>query len=104
MEPTLDDLLATLHGLVGREVHLDGVPCQVVEILVEQHAIVLRDLNAGKVIQPNQHGDPQRRVDRTFTVPVMSPLDDELHPVLSALIEEEAERERLLALARGVRG
>lgn len=84
----MDRLVLTLQELIGREAMVDGVHCQVIEILEAGPRVVVCELS-GAQIQANQYGDPQRRVPRTHTLPLRSQIEDDLHPVVRCLAGEE---------------
>jgi len=88
-----------LRELIGRQSMVDGVHCQVIEILENGPCVVVCE-TLGSEIQSNQYGDPQRRVPRTHTLPLKSTVHDDLHPVVCTLAGAElAERLRRLLLA-----
>jgi hypothetical protein len=85
-----------MRELIGREALVDGVHCQVIEILESGPRVVVCE-TVGSHIQSNQFGDPQRRVPRTHTLPLKSQIENDLHPVIRALAGEDlARRLRLL--------
>ncbi|HEB54779.1 MAG TPA: hypothetical protein ENI98_00460 [Gammaproteobacteria bacterium] len=75
---TISFSLKQLRGMIGVEVEYQGVACKVIEVLEDRPAIVLQCIDAS-CIQPNQHGDPNRRVPQTYTVPVLSDNQKEWH-------------------------
>lgn len=87
----MSELLHTLQALIGREAVVDGVHCQVIEILDHGPCVVVCE-TTGSEIQSNQFGDPQRRVPRTHTLPLMSQIEKDLHPVVRALAGEDLTR------------
>lgn len=87
----MDTLVLTLRELIGREAVVDGVRCQVIEILEAGPCVVVCE-TVGAEIQSNQYGDPQRRVPRTHTLPLRSQLEQDLHPVVRALAGDELTR------------
>jgi hypothetical protein len=92
----MNELVRTLQALIGREAIVDGVHCQVIEILEAGPRVVVCEV-ARSEIQANQYGDPQRRVPRTHTLPLRSAVHDDLHPVVRTFAGEElAERLRRL--------
>ncbi len=76
-----------LKTLLGRSLSYQGVPCQVIELLVEEEppALVLRDSSDHKVIQPNQYGDAVGWAPQTFTVAVLDARRSRLNPDLPEL-------------------
>ena len=78
---------AKLKVLLGRSLHYQGVPCQVIELLTDEEppALVLRASDNSKVIQPNQYGDAIGWAPQTFTVAVLNVRRDRLNPDLPEL-------------------
>ena len=76
-----------LKTLLGRSLNYQGLPCQVIEILIEEEppALVLRASGDHKVIQPNQYGDAVGWAPQTFTVAVLDLRGDRFNPVLPEL-------------------
>lgn len=81
----MTELLDTLHAFLGREVVFDGVHCQVIDVLSDGPSLVLSRLGTAGIIQTDQYGDARRRVPETYTVPLRSRIEDDLHPVVRAL-------------------
>ncbi len=75
---------AALRRLIGQPVHYDGLPCQVIELLEDGPALVLRGTDRHAEVQEDQYGNPSRLVSATFTVPIYS-AGTELHPEFLAL-------------------
>lgn len=73
--------------LLGRSLNYQGLPCQVIELLVEEKppALVLRASDPSKVIQPNQYGDAVGWAPKTFTVAVLNVHGDRFNPDLPEL-------------------
>lgn len=76
-----------LKTLLGRSLNYQGLPCQVIEILIEEEppALVLRAGGDHKVIQPNQYGDAVGWAPQTFTVAVLDLRGDRFNPDLPEL-------------------
>lgn len=71
--------------MIGVRVEFEGVACKVIEVLEDHHpAIVLQCIDES-CIQPNQHGDPNRRVPQTYTVPVLSEDQKQWHAAFLSL-------------------
>jgi len=77
--------LQQLRGMIGLHVVHNGIPCQIIEVLDDGPAIVLQSHNPDKPVQSNQHGEGNRRVHETFTVPVLTRDKREFHPQYLAL-------------------
>lgn len=71
--------LEQLRRYIGRVVIHKGIRCQVIEVLEDAPALVLLDVEQHTHIQDNQYGEPQRRVPRTYTVPLLD-TGETLHP------------------------
>jgi hypothetical protein len=61
-------LLQRLRALLGQTLEYAGHTCQIIEILDQENALVLRCEDSERVIQGNQFGDATRRVKRHHTV------------------------------------
>jgi hypothetical protein len=73
--------LERLRACIGHEVVLDGERYRIVEVLNDTGPeLVLRSESSSPVIQGNQHGEANRRVPRTRTLPVFSADSDHPHP------------------------
>ena len=64
------DLLEQLRALVGQRVDYSGLCCRVVEVLDTEHALVVRCEGKERVIQGNQFGEANRRVQKYHTLPL----------------------------------
>ena len=74
-----------LKKLLGQVLSYQGHPCQVIEILSEEPAVVLRDHQDRKVLQTNQHGNASGWAPQTFTVALLDAGRDHLNPDLPEL-------------------
>lgn len=79
------ELNMRLRTLIGRRVVFQDAVCEVLEVLDDGPAIVLRRTGGDTVIQPNQYGDASRRVPQTHTIPVFAPGSRDPHPDFLAL-------------------
>lgn len=75
-----------LKTLLEQPLTYQGIRCQVIEILSDEQALVLRDCQNQKVIQADQYGDAGPRGVRTFTVSLLDPTQQHLNPDLPELI------------------
>ena len=82
---TIEITLAQLRGMIGQKVIHEGMNCQVIEVIETNTSLVLQVHATDKVIQLDQHGDAQRRVPGTITIPVLTSDKSELHPSFLAL-------------------
>ena len=79
-------LLAPLIGIRGR---YGGRVLELVEVLAEGPQVALLDTSSSPGIQANQYGDPLTRQPRILTLPVVSEVEADVHPVLRALLPEK---------------
>lgn len=79
------NLSCRLRALIGQCVTYREAVCEIVEVLEDGPALVLRRTGGATVIQPNQYGDASRRVPQTYTIPVFAPESCEPHPEFAAL-------------------
>ena len=79
-------LLMQLRTLVGRTLTYDGHTCQVIEVLEQDSALVLRCMDGERVIQGNQFGEATRRVRRCHTLPLFDKHRN-LNPVIRAWLD-----------------
>lgn len=93
-------MLEHLQQYIGCEITYKGKRCQLVEILDDGPSLVLMCLQPGTAIQSNQHGGANRRVNETHTVPCLSEIHDDLHPVLKAILPEDAHADLLKSLLK----
>ncbi len=83
--PDLNISLLQLRDMIGRQVLVGTRAYQVIEVLEYSQELVLLHSLDGTDIQPNQHGDANRRVPATTTVPVLTADRNEFHPAFLAL-------------------
>ncbi len=74
-----------LKKLLGQILLYQGRACQVIEILSEEPAVVLRDHQDRKVLQANQYGHASGWAPQTFTVALLDARHDRLNPDLPEL-------------------
>lgn len=73
-----------LRSMIGVQVWHDGMRCEVLEVLDDGPALILVSAD-GDTMQPDQFGNPSRRVPQTHSVPVLSGDGASLHPAFLAL-------------------
>ncbi len=78
MTDRINITLEQLRGMIGIQVEHNGRACEVVEVLEDGPSIVLRCLDQSN-IQTSLHGNPTRRAPQTYTIPVLTPDQRELH-------------------------
>lgn len=83
------ELLAPLIGIRGE---VEGHMVELVEVLDEgphgEPAIALMETGADRAIQTNQYGKPLSRHARVRTLPLLSEVEHDVHPVLRSLLPE----------------
>lgn len=82
---TIKITLSQLRGMIGQTVIVDGKHYLVIEVLEDDTELVLQVKYHETFIQPNQHGDANRRVPTTLTVPVLTADKMKLHPAFLEL-------------------
>ena len=65
-----NDLLDWLRSLIGRHVHYEQQRYQIIDIVLQDFALVLQCDQPVHAIQANQYGSANRRVLKTVTLPV----------------------------------
>lgn len=83
--PEIEITQAQLRGMIGLTVRYRGHTCCVIEVLEDGPSVVLEERGPAKALQEDQFGDPQRRVPRTFTVPILDEQRTGIHPEFLAL-------------------
>lgn len=73
-----------LRDMIGVLVSHEGVQCQVLEVLEDGPTLILMCVE-GDTMQPDQFGNPSRRVPETHVVPVMNHDGTTFHPSFLAL-------------------
>ncbi len=81
---TLKFSLHQLRGMIGVVVSYEGQRFQVIEVLEDGPYLVLQH-SEDTSLQPDQHGDPRRRVPHTVTIPVFEKNGSEFHSRLLSL-------------------
>jgi len=71
-----------LRELIGLKVRHQGSQWEIIEILEDGPALVLRDCEMHTVIQADQHGEAHRRVPSTTTIPLFDQDGNDLNPAL----------------------
>jgi len=82
------DVVQLLTPLIGIRGHYAGHRLELVEVLAEGPQVALLDTSSGPRIQTNQYGDPLTRQPRILTLPVVSTVEADAHPVLRALLPD----------------
>ena len=93
-------MIRQLHQYIGCEITYEGTRCQLIEILEDGPSLVFLNLEHSTSIQSDQHGCAHRKVQKTYTVPCLSDVHDDLHPVVKEVLPEEIHAELLAFLTR----
>jgi hypothetical protein len=99
MNPTLltKEAVRLLQPFIGIRGRHAGQTLELVDVLEDGPMVALLDASASPRIQTNQFGDPLTRQPRILTIPVLSEIEADAHPVLRSLLPE-AVLEKLRAL------
>lgn len=74
-----------LQHLLGHTLRYQGQSYQVIDILPDELALVLRDVSGAYEIQANQYGEAGELQPRTLSVPLRNVRGDALNPELPDL-------------------
>lgn len=88
-------LLQPLIGIRGRH---RGRTLELIEVLADGPSVALMD-TATAHIQANQFGDALTRQSPIFTVPVVSEIEADAHPVLRSILPDSVLMELRVAIA-----
>lgn len=81
------ELLDILHDLIGTRGCYQNNEYEFIEVLEHGPALVLLDCSDDHAIQNDMHGEARRLVTKTHTVPLLSEVQHDLHPVLKDFFE-----------------
>lgn len=81
-------LANTLHSLIGLEFNQQDKQCTLIEVIEDGPWLVVQ-CESEKTIQPNQHGNANRRSHPTYTIHCLNEFKTDLHPVLKAALPQE---------------
>ncbi|TVP82231.1 ATPase [Thioalkalivibrio sp.] len=100
--PLAEEAVRLLQPLIGIRGRHAGQTLELVEVLEDGPMVALLDASASPRIQTNQFGDPLTRQARILTIPVLSEIEPDAHPVLRSLLPEAVLKElRALIRAHG---
>jgi hypothetical protein len=86
--PLAEEAVRLLQPLIGIRGRHAGQTLELVEVLDDGPMVALLDASASPRIQTNQFGDPLTRQPRILTIPVLSEIEADAHPVLRSLLPE----------------
>lgn len=89
-------LLQPLIGIRGRH---RGRTLELIEVLSDGPSVALMDTGTAHNIQANQFGDALTRQSPIFTVPVVSEIEADAHPVLRSILPDSVLLELRVAIA-----
>ena len=92
--------ILALEKLIGRCGEVEGKWLEVIEIIHDGPQIVLKETGTKTSILNNQYGEANSLTYETFSVPLHSALNDDLHPVIKQLLGEKESEELLLAILK----
>jgi hypothetical protein len=88
-----DAFTQRLRRLIGRDCSYRGKHCRLIEILVEEHTLVLEVRDGAPPIHTDQYGRPNFRANELIQLPIFradpEQLSDELLDLLSRLDERD---------------
>ena len=91
-------MIRQLHQYIGCEITYEGTRCQLIEILEDGPSLVFLNMEHSTTIQSDQHGSAHRKVQKTYTIPFLSDIHDDLHPVAKEVLPDEIHAELLAFL------
>ncbi len=86
--PLAEEAVRLLQPLIGIRGRHAGQTLELVEVLEDGPMVALLDASASPRIQTNQFGDPLTRQARVITIPVLSEIEADAHPVLRSLLPD----------------
>lgn len=78
-------IIADLKLLLGKQLDYKGTQCEVIDVLEDDPALVLKNLEDESSIQADQYGEAHRRAPETFTVNVYTP-DHQPKPLIERMV------------------
>lgn len=93
-------MLKQLHNYIGTCIQHEDQSCQLIEILEAEQALVFVCPGAAPIVQANQHGEAGRHAPQTYTVPILSSIGNDLHPVAKQVFPANIHGELLAYLLR----
>ena len=91
-------MINTLHQYIGSTIEHEGQTCELIEILEAEQSLVFVCRHAAPVLQANQHGEAGRHAPQTYTVPLLSSIGNDLHPVAKQVFPASIHADLLAAL------
>lgn len=82
------DLINTLHSLIGLEFSHQNKHCTLIEVIEDGPWLVVQCLSE-KTIQPDQHGNANRRSHPTYTIHFLNEFKTDLHPILKTALPQD---------------
>ncbi|MDQ1362616.1 MAG: hypothetical protein QG652_476 [Pseudomonadota bacterium] len=91
-------MINRLHQFIGNSIEHEGKTCRLIEILETEQAMVFVCPGVAPVIQANQHGEAGRHAPQIWTVPLLSSIGNDLHPVAKQVFPASFHAELLAIL------
>jgi len=91
-------MISQLHLYIGNEITINGSRCQLIEILEDGPALVFMCMEHHLSIQGDQHGTAYRKVNKTYTIPCLSEIKNELHPAAKDILPDHIHHQLLAFL------
>jgi hypothetical protein len=82
-----------LRPLIGMRARVQGRTLELLEVLAEGPCVALMDTTSSPRIRVDQYGGPLSRQPRILTIPILSAVEGDAHPVLRALLPDTVLRE-----------
>lgn len=89
-------MLSQLNQYIGNEISINGNRCQLIEIMEDGPALVFMCMEHHLSIQGDQHGNAHRKVNKTYTIPCLSEIKNDLHPTAKDILPDHI-HDQLLA-------
>ena len=78
-----------LEQLIGLSGIVEGKMLEVVEVILESNEVILRERGRRNERISNQYGEPGQLGYKTYKIPIMSSVTDQLHPVIEELLKNK---------------
>ena len=91
--PLSREAVRLLRPLIGLRARVEGRTLELLEVLAEGPSVALMDTTSTPRIRVDQYGGPLSRQPRILTIPILSEVEADAHPVLCALLPDTVLRE-----------
>ena len=93
-------MIEQLQQYIGNTIEHENKTCRLIEILEAEQSLVFICPNTAPVLQANQHGEAGRHAPEIYTVPMLSSIGNDLHPVAKQIFPASLHAAMLAALLR----